>query len=59
MKYHNFILTVIAILLALHLSVRMFNAKQIEAGSGIQKVDIVKIAGRGLYDKILDVRVKK
>lgn len=59
MKYHNFILTVIAILLALHLSIRMFNVKQIEAGSEIQKVDIVKIAGRGLYDKILDVRVKK
>ena len=55
MKYTNIILTIIAVLLALHLAVRM--VKPVMAGSGGSNVDIVSIAGYKLFEKAIPVKV--
>lgn len=45
MKYNNFILTLIALLLALHLMKPWLSPVKANAASGITKVDIVKVSG--------------
>ncbi len=55
--YDRIILTIISILLLLHLLVRIFPIQPVKAGSGVQDVNVSHIAGRELYNKILEVKV--
>jgi len=57
MKYINFILTLIAVLLLIViLKMPMDSAR---AGSGIQDINIVEIGGNMIYDGTIKVRIRK
>ena len=58
MKRQNTLLLIIAILLALNVLVKIFPIRIINADSGIQKVNIVKIGGSIQYGKVIEVEVK-
>jgi len=57
MKYLNFILTIIAVLLLA--IVFKLSVSPARAGTGIQDVNINSIAGRSLFNRVLDVNVIK
>lgn len=59
MKYLNFILTTIAVLLLIHLLIQILPVKSIEAGPGMVDVNIKYIGGNRIYDKTIPVRMKK
>ncbi len=57
MKYRDFILTLIAILLLLHLLIKV-KSSDVVAGSGIQNVNISRIGGVAQYGKVIEVKSK-
>ncbi len=59
MKYLNFILTVIALLLAIQIFIKISPVNSANARSEITNVNIEKIAGRTLYNKVLAVKIEE
>ena len=57
MRYTNFILTVIAILLALHLVKPLFMPSDATTGRDITDVNIVRVAGSSVITKGLPVYI--
>jgi hypothetical protein len=56
MTYQNFILSAIAVLLALHLLVQLKPSRAV--ADGYTKVDIVRVGGRMIYGGRVPVGVK-
>jgi hypothetical protein len=52
MKYNNIILTIISILLALHLYVRLTDKREVNASTGIQRVNITHVGGNSVWRSI-------
>ena len=58
-KYSKFILTVIAVLLALHLVKPWLTPKSAEGTSSVVDVNIAKVGGHGVYGQGIPVVVQK